>query len=317
MSKFKSALTRKFGPLPAWAWAVIGFIGIWYYRNRIGAVSGSASNVIGTTGTTSDQPPITLGPGESVYDPNTGTLHTAPGQTTDDSTGAPSSDPVPGQTMPDYAPPIGYFPPGTPDPFAPDAPAPAASPTTPTSVKPKPRHPVGSKAGPHGAIWAPSGRHKPPARKGFHTIGVGKGGWIYAPDGKGGKRSATPKPGSKPSTHKGATTHPSTKQGRSRSTANVRNGNGGRTKSATGLKSAVINIGRGTVNVKAPTPGKRASTPAAKPPPRQQAKTPANNPVVRKRPVAANTPKKAAAPPAPAPRPSAPPPRTVARAPAP
>jgi hypothetical protein len=34
MSNLKNALTRKLGPLPVWAWAIVAFGGLWYYRNK-------------------------------------------------------------------------------------------------------------------------------------------------------------------------------------------------------------------------------------------------------------------------------------------
>lgn len=39
----------------------------------------------------------------------------------------------------------------------------------------------GSRAGPHGAIWARPGHFKPPAKRGYRIQGTGKGGWIYIP----------------------------------------------------------------------------------------------------------------------------------------
>lgn len=39
----KNALTRKIGPLPAWAWFLIGGAALWYYRQRTAANSSDAS----------------------------------------------------------------------------------------------------------------------------------------------------------------------------------------------------------------------------------------------------------------------------------
>lgn len=76
----KNALTRKFGPLPAWAWlGILGF-GYYYYQKHYGsgAVSGTGTGSVTPTPPT-PQDPVTLDPGQSVYDPNTGALDTAPG----------------------------------------------------------------------------------------------------------------------------------------------------------------------------------------------------------------------------------------------
>lgn len=78
----KESLTRKLGPLPAWAWLLLFGVGVWYYRNKMNAVTGATSGTgtgsVGPTPTT-PQPVTTLDPGQSVYDPNTGGLTTAPG----------------------------------------------------------------------------------------------------------------------------------------------------------------------------------------------------------------------------------------------
>lgn len=82
MSDIQRALARKFGPLPAWAWAIIGGGSLYYYRNKTGSASkiatGSTSSTVPapnvTDNTGAGQSPIPLAPGESVYDPNTGQL---------------------------------------------------------------------------------------------------------------------------------------------------------------------------------------------------------------------------------------------------
>lgn len=84
MTKLKQSLTRKIGPLPLWAWGIIAGVAIYVYRSRQALASGAgtpASTDANTPGI-SDQTgsgggsgePVTLGPGESVYDPNTGQL---------------------------------------------------------------------------------------------------------------------------------------------------------------------------------------------------------------------------------------------------
>jgi hypothetical protein len=39
----------------------------------------------------------------------------------------------------------------------------------------------GASAGPHGAIFGPSGHNKPPDKPRYRTVGVGNGDWIYIP----------------------------------------------------------------------------------------------------------------------------------------
>lgn len=94
MDNIKSALTRKFGPLPAWAWLLAIFAGVWWYRHKYGStastVSTSATSGGDTSGTGDTNPPTVLEPGESVYDSGTGTLTTAPGGTDTSGTGSSS-----------------------------------------------------------------------------------------------------------------------------------------------------------------------------------------------------------------------------------
>lgn len=81
MDGVKNALTRKLGPLPVWAWAIIGGIGLWYYRSRMAGSSASQQALQSDLSQTSPMPPqdpIPLDPGESVYDPNSGELLSAP-----------------------------------------------------------------------------------------------------------------------------------------------------------------------------------------------------------------------------------------------
>lgn len=84
MTGIRNALTRKFGPLPAWAWLTILAAGAYFYSSR-GGGGGAAPSTSATDITPTDAPeprdPMTLQPGESVYDPNTGQLiGTAPEQ---------------------------------------------------------------------------------------------------------------------------------------------------------------------------------------------------------------------------------------------
>ena len=87
MSDVKQALQRKLGPLPAWAWALIGGIALYVYRSRhavTGASTAAPDTTAGGTGTDTGSTPgdvTTLQPGESAYNPATGQLvSTAPEQ---------------------------------------------------------------------------------------------------------------------------------------------------------------------------------------------------------------------------------------------
>jgi hypothetical protein len=87
MSNIKDALTRKLGPLPAWAWALVAGIAVYWYRNKGLSLTSSSTTTGGsvTPNSPTPQPITTLAPGESAYDPNTGQLLTSPGG---DTTGA-------------------------------------------------------------------------------------------------------------------------------------------------------------------------------------------------------------------------------------
>jgi hypothetical protein len=106
LSEIKAALTRKLGPLPVWAWALIAGAAIFVYRSRRGGAANVPAAVSPdiTDQTAGLKDPLTLQPGESAYDPNTGQLTTAPG----DPGAATSTNPLipvqPGQT---------YYDPGT------------------------------------------------------------------------------------------------------------------------------------------------------------------------------------------------------------
>lgn len=84
MTDIRAALTRKFGPLPAWAWLTIVGVAAYVWRSRGGGGAsggGTAATDITPTEAPEPQDPITLGPGESVYNPGTGQLvSTAPEQ---------------------------------------------------------------------------------------------------------------------------------------------------------------------------------------------------------------------------------------------
>lgn len=82
-----AALKRKLGPLPVWIWAILGGVVVYYLRSKgyFQGVLGSNDVNQGETlqprqaAATTPQAQTTLQPGESVYDPNTGALTTAPG----------------------------------------------------------------------------------------------------------------------------------------------------------------------------------------------------------------------------------------------
>lgn len=113
MNRIRGALTRKLGPLPAWVWLAVFAVGVIIYRAR--ANNGiNPVNVSDATPTPTDAvskgDPVTLQPGESVYDPNTGAVSGgAPEQITPPDPTAPP-DPVvldPGQGV--YDPGTGRF----------------------------------------------------------------------------------------------------------------------------------------------------------------------------------------------------------------
>lgn len=118
LTDIRTALTRKFGPLPAWAWLTITAAAVYFYRSRNGG--GTAAAAAATSDATPADPstpqdPVTLGPGESVYNPNTGQLiGTSPEQqpTTDPT----DSTPIvagPGESI--YDPRTGTYYPGQPE----------------------------------------------------------------------------------------------------------------------------------------------------------------------------------------------------------
>lgn len=86
MSNVMSALKRKIGPLPAWGWAIIAGVLVYYFRRKLNGGTLSTSSAL-PTDTTAQQSPVVLQPGESAYNPNTGGLVTAPGGDTSGSSG--------------------------------------------------------------------------------------------------------------------------------------------------------------------------------------------------------------------------------------
>lgn len=124
IADIRTAFTRKFGPLPAWAWLTIlaGVVYLWRKRAAGTGTTGGATTDTSTADLTPPDPqdPVVLQPGESVYNPSTGELiGTAPEQQPppDATTITPINDPVPPDTtVPDA-------------PFMPSSAAPSVTPT--------------------------------------------------------------------------------------------------------------------------------------------------------------------------------------------
>jgi hypothetical protein len=297
MNKITSSLKKKWGPLPAWAWLLGGGLLYYFYRKYSAtSASGTGTGSVAPAAAT-PQPITTLGAGESAYDPNTGSLVTAPGG--GGSADTSSADALTA-AMNNLAGAIASGMPDNTDPGSnnpttnPGAGTPAATTGT-GGAKGKP------KLTAPGALRAPFGHTKPAARQGYTIKGLGRGFWEYVP-----KR--TPKPKGQPNATKktskpiqpGATT-------RARSTTSVRHTTGGR---ATARQPAKTGLGHRT------TVSRSVSTPQQPSRARQRPRTPAAQQVVQQRrpatmPRVSPTRQTGGV----APRPSAPPPRTQ-RAPA-
>lgn len=92
LDDIKTTITKKIGPLPAWAWAIVVAGGIYWYRKKTAGTSTAATTASADTTSTPTSPPVTLQPGESVYNPSTGDIATAPGGGASTPT-TPSADP--------------------------------------------------------------------------------------------------------------------------------------------------------------------------------------------------------------------------------
>lgn len=80
-----AALKRKLGPLPVWAWSILGGAVVYFLRKRGyfgGGVQQGETLQPRQEAAGTPQAQTVLQPGESVYDPNTGALTTAPGNDT-------------------------------------------------------------------------------------------------------------------------------------------------------------------------------------------------------------------------------------------
>lgn len=196
MNSVRNALTRKIGPAPAWIWAVVVGVAIYFYRRRTGATQTATDS--GANQTLGYYGPY----GNNAY-PITGSGGGGNGSGSGDTSGSGGSN---GSSNGSSGGGGGTAPPNVI--VNPPANNPA-SPTTPAPPKPpsgKRRPKVGSKAGPHGAIVAPYGSKKPPPKEGYTAIGTGGGGWIYKPDKPGGKKTGTRSSASTANTRSGKAT---------------------------------------------------------------------------------------------------------------
>lgn len=272
MGNVKDALTRKIGPLPAWTWFIFFGVGVWYYRRKLG---GSTATVSGTgTGSVAPasgppQSPVTLAPGESVYDPNTGALTSAPGGGSSDY----------GQGVTDLADAILQ---GLTE-------NQAGSKTSPThnGTGGKPGKNDGKRAPKlrgKGAIPAPSGAKKPTSPKGYTSVGLGRGFWEFLPKARRGgtttkqqgRKRAKVKAPPKPARHQGpvtrATGEVSPAPVRSRTNTHTPKPTT-RNRPKTPVVSTVTNQ-RPTASHSRPTGGVSASPPRpSAPPPRKATRT--------------------------------------------
>lgn len=189
--KLKESLTKKVGPLPIWIWAIIALLLVWYYRNKLSGGGTLSTSAVTPADATQQQSPVVLGPGESVYDPNTGQLSSAPGDT-GGSTGGDLAT-----AMEDLAAAMeasltqgGNN--GSGGSGGGGAGASGGKNHSHTGSGTHSHPAVGSPAGKHGAKVAPYGSHRPKPKKGYATVGTGKGRWIYKPLSRqpGSKRTA-------------------------------------------------------------------------------------------------------------------------------
>lgn len=302
MSKITDALKKKWGPLPAWVWLFGGGL-VYYFYRQYSSTSSASSTGTGSVApaAATPQPQTVLEPGESVYDPNTGTLTTAPGGGGSTSNGSGSFDPT-GLANAIASAIEGALPSGQGS-DSNGTPSPTTSPgATPAGVPAGSKPPNRPKLTAPGAIRAPFGHNRPKARAGYTIKGLGRGFWEYVP-----KRAAKPK-GQHNATKKTSKPIQPGAATRARSSTMVRKGAGGRT--AARQPTPTTTIHRTTVNRSAVTSQQPTRA-------RQRPRQPAAQQVVTQRRPASmprQSPTRQAG--GVAPRPSAPPPRTQ-RAPAP
>lgn len=222
MSRVGEALKRKIGPLPAWAWTLIAGVGIYLYRRSHASVTGTGTGSVAPTPVT-PQDSTTLDPGQSLYDPNSGALVTAPGG---DSGGSDTSNTDLADAIAALTTALAQQP--TSDGSTPSDPGSGTTSTTPAAARMSKLTKAQTKSG---AIALPFGGKKPRTNipKGYQEVGTGKGNWILRPI-KTARNAVKNKPGSsrskKPKTD--TSTKPGSK-GRSRSGATIKRNNGGRT----------------------------------------------------------------------------------------
>lgn len=165
--EIKDSLTRKLGPLPIWVWAVIAGVALYVVRNRMksgsvvpggapptAAATAAEAQLVtaeGNANALSIRTPVTLQPGERVFDPTTGFLSTQPNDTLNNSLVN-----ILGSLL---------------------LPQPPATPPG-SSVKVAAKKGNQPKLG-KGAIRAPSGHNKPTAPAGYIAKGLGHGNWEF------------------------------------------------------------------------------------------------------------------------------------------
>lgn len=295
MNNVKNALTRKFGPLPAWGWLGILAVGVIYYRRKFGAVSsGTGTGSVVPAGPEPGTGEQVLQPGESIYDPTAGGLTTAPGGGgSGDTSGGSSNGGDP--NLPAFTSAINALATA----LGQNAPAGQTNATGGGNT-----NQGGHKKAPKltkGGVRAPFGHNRPKnVPKGYTVKGQGHGFWEFVP-----KHAAKSK--GQQGSGKTASQNGTGQKSRGRSDATTRNKGGGRT----GGKQKQTQKGE------IQSSNWRAATPTAEPSrARQKPKVPVTTTVVRQRAQATHpAPKPTAHSAAPAARPSAPPPRTQ-RAPA-
>lgn len=210
-----AALKRKLGPLPVWVWSILGGVVVYFLRKRGyfgGGVQEGETLQPRQASATTPQAQTVLQPGESVYDPNTGALTTAPGNDTGN-----AGDTSPGSSgggSGDYAQAIQDMVDAITNGLTQREQPDRTSPTAHKKLTPLDRAKAAVKRGKVGP--------KNEAR--LEHAGYTKGQIAYHTK----KRTALGKPAHKPGSHRDTTSH-TTRQSKPRSSANVRNAHGGRT----------------------------------------------------------------------------------------
>ena len=219
-------LTKKLGPLPVWAWGILGGVAVYFLYTRYKHSSGSSATATGPVASVLDP---------NAIDPATGLTYGSelsgsyPSQGSLGATGASVALPSGGTvSLGDLAtlstlfnPPAPASPSDVTAPFTADtSPQVAAAAASPALTPPAgPGAPgsarlggtyglaVGSKIG--SALAAPSGPHKPPAPPGYRAVGIGAGNWLFVQGPQTHMQKtvhvAHPAPHQQPVTHKNST----------------------------------------------------------------------------------------------------------------